>query len=802
MWTHYFKLAIRSIWKNKLFSGINLFGLSVGIACFLLMAAYAWKEYSVNKYLRNADQQYIIQSKWKKPGMGLDFTTIGQLPVALKENYPQLVANYYRFDGVTSTVSKGNTMFREGLQIGDSTLLTMYGFDLKYGDPRTALERPFSLVMTTEKAQKYFNREDVIGETLTIENFSGARSNFTITGILEKNSQNSITTFDKNNDSHFFIPKNTLDFFGRSIDAWTNIYTLAYVELQEGVDPKELEKPMQQLIAEHTQSYISENLEAYLLPLTDYYLDSNGGLIRKMLLTLAGITLFILLMAVINFVNLVVSQANLRMKEIGVRKVLGSLRRELMLQFYVECFLLVSIATIIGLGIYHISSPFASSFLANAIPAIFEFNWTVFPLLLVFVFSISLLAGTYPALILSSFRTLNALKGQLTKVKDSVLLRKSLLSFQFGLAMIVLISATIIAQQIDYFFSKDLGYDKEYIVYASLPRDWSTEGVQRMQQIREQLGTVAAIEDLSLSYSVPNGNNAGQPAIYHLGADSTTAITTESIIVDRFYAKTYNLELHAGKFFEPFQSDAPDNSIVINEASAKALGWQNASEAIGQQVKIVNNPNPLQIKGIVGDYHYGSLRETIKPAIFMNVELANFYRYFSIKLKPGNVQQALAEVQQKWASLLPNTPFDYEFIDETLAGLYASELRLQKAASTATVLAIIIALLGIFGLLTISLQQRTKEIGIRKVIGAGPQNIIHLFLKDFFPLVLIAGLIAWPVSWYLMQEWLKNYQYPILLTVWPFLLSLLFLVGIATLLIILQCLRASAMNPVEAIRQE
>ena len=802
MWTHYFKLAIRSIWKNKLFSGINIFGLSVGIACFLLMAAYAWKEFKVNKELRNADRQYIIHSKWKQPGMGLDFTTIGQLPVALKENYPQLVANYYRFDGITSIVSKGSNMFREGLQIGDSTLLTMYGFDLKYGDPATALEQPFSLVLTTEKAQKYFDREDVIGETLIIENFSGERNNFTITGVLEKNSLNSITTFDKNNDSHFFIPTNTLDFFGRSIDAWTNIYTLGFVELQEGVSPQDLEEPMQQLIAENTQPYISENLGPHLLPLSDYYLNSNNGIIRKMLSTLAGITLFILLMAIINFVNIVVSQANLRMKEIGVRKVLGSLRRELMLQFYVESFFLVSIATTLGLGIYHFANPFISTFLANTIPPISAFGWGVFPILLTFVLFISFLAGTYPALILSSFQSMKALKGQLAKVKDRVLLRKSLLSIQFGIAAVVLICATIIAKQVDYFFAKDLGYDKAYIVYASLPRDWSPEGVQRMQQIREQLGAVASIKDISLSYSVPNGNNAGQPSIYRVGADSTTAISTESIIVDRHYAATYDLKLQAGKFFDPFIADTPDYSVVLNEAAAKTLGWENPKEAIGQQVRIVNNPNPLQIKGIVEDYHYGSLRETIKPAVFMNVELTNFYRYFSIKLKPGNMQQALNEVQQKWATLLPNAPFDYEFMDEALASLYASELRLQKAANTATILAMIIALLGIFGLLTISLQQRTKEIGIRKVIGAGAQNIIYLFLKDFFPLVLIAGLIAWPVSWYLMQEWLKNYQYPVLLTIWPFVLSLLFLAGGAMLLIILQCLRASAMNPIEAIRQE
>jgi len=270
MLLHYIKLAFRTIWKNKLFSTINVFGLAVGIACFLLVGGYVWQEWQVNKNLRNLDNQYILQSKWKQPNMGIESTTIGYLPRALKDHYSHLVANYYRFDGITSNVANGNEVFRETLQIGDSTMLSMYGFSLKYGDEKTALHEPFSLVLTAEKAQKYFGEEEVVGESLSIENFSGERQNFKITGVLEKNAQNSITSFSANNDNHFFIPTNTLQFFRRSIDNWQNIYVLGCVELQEGVQAEQLMEPMKQLIQDHARSHIAENLEPYLVPLKSY----------------------------------------------------------------------------------------------------------------------------------------------------------------------------------------------------------------------------------------------------------------------------------------------------------------------------------------------------------------------------------------------------------------------------------------------------------------------------------------------------------------------------------------------------
>ncbi|MEM0994028.1 MAG: ABC transporter permease [Bacteroidota bacterium] len=800
MRSYYIKLAFRAILKNRLFSIINVLGLAVGIACFLLVGGYVWQEWRVNKDLRNLDRQYIIQSQWKKPNMGIEYTTIGYLPRALQEHHGHLVENYYRFDAITSNVANGDKIFREGLQIGDSTLLNMYGFSLKYGDEKTALNEPYSLVLTTEKAKQYFGQEAVVGAVLSIENFSGERRNFKVTGVLEKSRQNSITTFSSNNDNHFFIPSNTLAFFGRSIDTWQNIYTLAYLELKEGVDADDLNSPMSQLVAANTPAHIAENLVPYLVPLKDYYLNVGGGAVRKMMTTLSIIAVFILIMAIINFVNIAISKADVRRKEIGVRKVLGSRRVSLMTQFYVEAFLLVSFAALFALGLYVLARPIASGFLSNDIPSLLDFPWYFSLWLLALILLIALLAGTYPALIISGFRPIQALKGQSAKITDKVILRKGLLVFQFAVATVVLVGAIIISQQVNHFFSKDLGYNKDFIIAAPVARDWTPAGVQKIESIRKQFTQLPAVQAVSLSYTIPNGNTAGQQALYKAGSDSTNVIAAESIMVDANYAATYELTLASGDFYAPNYNPTA-HELIINEAASKALGWENPEDALQKRLRLVGNSSPFTIKGVLKDFHYSSLHQAIKPAVFPNVSSTNLYRFFSFKLESSRLNQALTDVQQTWMTLMPNTPFDYQFQDEALASLYLREIRLQKAAYAATVLAAIIALLGIFGLLTLNIQKRTREIGIRKVIGANAVHIIVLFLKDFLPILGYASVLAFPLAWYFAKDWLADYTYRIAITGLPFIGTLLIL-GIATVLLIgIQCFKASRINPVDAIRQ-
>jgi ABC-type antimicrobial peptide transport system permease subunit len=802
MFKNYFKTAWRNIIKSRFYSAVNIIGLSTGIAFTLLIGSYVWSELQVNKNLKNADRQYIIQSKWKDTNQGIDLTTLGPLAKALKENYPNLIANYYRWDGVSSNVSKGNKSFREGLQICDSTMFNMYGFTLLYGDPKTAFDGPFSLVITSEKAKKYFGKTDVVGQTLTIENFSGSKHDFLITGVLKKPTKNSVTYITDDNDNQFYIPSNNLAYFGRNMD-WPNQYIVGYIELQKGVSPKDLKKPMEHLIKENAPQQIASGLTPYLVPLKDYYLNRNNGLIKKMLYALSAIALFILLMAIINFINMSVSRSGSRMREIGIRKVLGGLKKQLIFQFLIESIILVFFATLFSFIIYILTENLFSDILMTRLPSLtdFPFYYLVFPFLLILL--IGFIAGIYPAFVLSSLKSVDSLKGKLSSVKENIFLRKSLVAFQFAIATIAFIGAIIISKQINLFFSKDLGYNKDYIITAQLPRDWTPEGVRKMEALRNQFAEMPQVKNVTLSWEVPDGNSAGSRSVYKVGTDSTTAISTQVLITDEYYASTFKIPMKAGIFFSRPGAFTDSFTLVINETQAKALGWNDPQEAIGKQVKFQQGGGRIfTIAGVTKDFHFESMQNAIQPVTFLHVSLANIFRNFSFKIKPGDIGNSIAALQKKWATLMPGAPFEYTFMDDTLAKLYKSEIQLKKASYAATVLALIIVLLGVVGLISLSIQKRTKEIGIRKVLGSSVTGIMSLFIKEFLLVVLIAGVIACPLAYIIMNKWLQGYAYRIYISAQPFLVSILILGFITTLLICIQTVKAALANPVESLRSE
>jgi ABC-type antimicrobial peptide transport system permease subunit len=797
----YLKIAWRNILKKPFYSTVNIIGLSAGIAFTMLIAAYIWSELQVNKQLKNADRQYIIQSKWKDPNQGLELTTVGPLAMELKRNYPNLVANYYRWDGIGSNVSKGDRSFREGLQIGDSTLLDMYGFKLLHGDARTALKDPFTLVITADRAKKYFGKSDVLGETLTIENFSGSKHDFKITGVLTDISKNSVTYVNDDNDNQFYVSTENLNFFSRGMP-WQNPSIVSYVELKKGVTPADLDKPIAHLMKQNAPDFISANMMPYLVPLEKYYLSANNNLSKKMLYALSAIAFFILLMAVINFINLSVSRSTTRMREIGIRKVLGGMKKQLIVQFLVESILLVLLATLVAVFLYLLTRDLFSTILSRPIPSLLEFPayFVLFPLLLAGI--VGIIAGVYPAFVLSSLKSVESLKGKLVSVKRNVFMRKSLVAFQFGTATIVFTGAIVISQQVNLFFSRDLGFNKDYIVSALLPRNWSPEGVRNMQGIRNQFAVMPEVVNTTLSYEVPDGGSGGSTTIYRLGSDSSHAIAGSFLQTDENYASTYNIPMAAGVFFSAPGAFTDSSGIVINETQSKVLGWKSAAHAIGGQVKFVGFNFVFKIVGVTKDFHFGSMQNKIQPLVFAHVGLTNTFRVLSFKLKPGDIAGSLNALQKKWAMLMPGTPFEYKFMDDTLKRLYKSEIQLKQASYTATVLSIIIVLLGVLGLVALSVQKRTKEIGIRKVLGASLSSITTLFMKEFLSAILIAGIIACPVAWLLMNGWLNDYAYRVALSPTPFIVSVIGLGFITALLITLQTIKAGTDNPVKSLRTE
>jgi ABC-type antimicrobial peptide transport system permease subunit len=795
---NYFIIAWRNIWKHKFFSLINIFGLSVGIAFTLLIAGYVWHETNINADLKNADNQYIIQSKWKDPNMGYVLTALAPMPKTLKDEYPNLVANFYHWDGVTSTVSKGDKHFRESLQVGDSTFLNMYGFKLMHGNANTALNDPFSAVITEDRAIKYFGKTDVIGQTVSIENFMGTKHDFIITGVLEKLSKNSVTNVIDQSNSTFFLPAAAAKFLGRSLDGWNNTVVVGLLELRKGVKPEGLAGPMKSLIKRNAPPQIANNLTPYLVSLKSYYLNEQ---LKKMIYTLCVISLFILLMAIINFVNICISRSSQRMKEMGIRKVLGGLRKQLIWQFLTESVLMVLLSTCIALGLYALARPFFSDLLNSDITGLLSFPIYFYFLPFLLTLVIGLLAGLYPALVLSSLKSVDSLKGKLNRVKSNALFRKGLIAFQFATAAVVLISAIIISKQINLFFGKGLGYDKDYVVYAQVPRDWSRPGVQKMEDICYRLAQLPQIKTVSLSWEIPDGGNSGNLQAYKMSDNPSQAFSSQLLLTDNQYAAVYGIPLKAGEFFKPRYMQADSDKVVINETQSKVLGFASPKDAIGQQFKSVNMP-PLTICGVVGDFVFGGMTGRILPITFMNVNRMPLYRYFSIKIKPGNLEESLAAVQQKWAEVMPGAPFEYNFMDDALAKMYKTEIQLKKAAYLATGLAIIIVLLGVLGLISLSIQKRTKEIGIRKVLGSSVNNVILLFMKDFLGTVVIAGLVACPLAYVLMQHWLNDYAYKISLTPVPFIIAVILLTIVTAILISVQTIKAALANPVESLRSE
>jgi putative ABC transport system permease protein len=795
---NYYRTAVRQIARSRFHSLLTVIGLSIGIAFFLLIGAFAWSEWRVNRDLRNADRQYFLESVWRDPSMGANITTLGQLGPALKSNYPSLVANYFRWDGIDCAIFVGDRVFREPVGISDSTMFDMYGFKMLRGDQHTALNDPFTIVITANKAQKYFGSTDVVGRDLIVANNAGIKHPFRITGVMEEIPRNSVTDLIPSALSRVFIPTVSQPFFGRNM-VWQNIYIPSYIELQPGVKPEQLAAPIKHLIQTNTPQY-APDLQVIPRPLTEYYLSGA----RKMVTTLFYIAAFILLMAVINFVNLSIGRSSTRMREIGVRKVLGGLRHQLIGQFLAESVLMTILATGLALIIYSACIHLFSGMLGKDLPPITALPAAIWIFLPLFAVMLGAMAGLYPAFVLSSMPSVDSLKGRLASVRDHTLLRKSLVGFQFGIAIVALVGAVIVSQQVSLFFGNQLGYDKEYVLSARVPRDWSLKGVEHMEDVRSVFAAMPGVAEATVSYEVPNGNNSGSDGMFKEGGDSTHAVVVQKFVADEHYASVYQIPMAAGAFFNSVRAFNNDDSLrmVINETAARALGWKQPSQAVGQRFRLVGGPQSFSIAGVVKDFHFGGMGAPITPAIFTHVGLANIYRYLSFKLKRGNIPAALADLQKQWTRLLPGAPFEFQFMDETLATVYNSELRLQKAANVTTALSLVIVIIGVIGLLSLSIQRRTKEIAIRKVIGAGVPGIIRLFFREYLPTLLVAGLVASPLAWWLLQKWLDNYASRITITAVPFALAVGSLAVLMSLLIIGQTAKAALANPVKSLKSE
>lgn len=804
MWANYIKVAWRNLTKRKFHSIVMLIGLSVGLAFGMIIWSFVHAELQVNKGLRNVDRQYILTSQWAKPNMGVEFATLGPLATSLKENYPDLVENAYSYDAISAIISNEEKVYNESVQLGDAGMLEMYGFQLLFGDPSTALVDPNTMVIPSQVALKYFGRVDVVNEILNVESFSGQRQAFRITGVLDDFPYNSVTHLVYP-DVAILMSKENLKFFNRydGVMSWTNPYVASYVELKEGIDPEYLKQPIQQLVTTHSSPEIAEHLTVHPKSLETFYLEDKGGNVKNTIQSLLLIGLFILIIAVVNYVNISIGNASERMREMGIRKSLGGLRSQIAGQLLVEAMILTGIAYGISLVSYEYVHVYFEELLGKPLLSISE--WSTVFLLSTFSFAliVGVLAGWYPSWILSSQSTVDALKGNRHNVTSNVRFRRVLMAGQFAISLFVICATFIVSDQIKFLFNKDLGYDKDQIVHVRTPRDWSPQGVQEMITLRNELERLPEIKSASLAFEIPDGQAGFNSSIYLQGQDSTQAIYAPVLQTDENFLETYDIPISQGRFFRTSSGDGADiTGVVINEAAAEALGFQNTAEAVNAVVNISDLNSPRTVIGVVKDFHFKSMHEEIKPVIMANVGSTYLYRFLAFKVSDANVSEALATIEDKWKELMPNAPFVYEFLDITLQHLYQAEKRMQKAAQIASILSLIIVIIGVMGLVSISISRKAKEVGIRKVLGASILDVNWIFIKEFLIITLIAFAMISPMLIYFSSQWLQQFAYRVEINYWYILIfGMIFCLIIASV-VTAQIYREVRVNPSESLRTE
>lgn len=807
MLRNYLTIAIRHLAKHRLFSFITIFCLAIGITFSLIIGMYIFHQEDINTPLRDVNNLYIIKSNWKVKDQGLAFTTVGPLAKAAKEEYPALVRNYYRYNPVATAVTvrdgKGDDHFKAEIAIGDTTLVSMYGFPVLYGNKDNAFPNLNSAVITETIAQKWFGRKDVLNRTFSMQTTTnGVDQDYTISAVLRDIPYNSVTGLIGTN-YNIFVPSIGSRMYqsGDPMQDWAGTYDIATIELQPGIAPNALDRPFRQLLAKYTADIIKKNLTVTLAPVRDYHLKDNNNAIEKMIITLSWIAAFILLMAMINFVNITIGTSSYRLKEIGLRKVLGGVKSQLIAQFITEAWLLSCVSAIISIGLYELLRPLFNGILNTTLEPFWQFNAAKIIFIAGLTVVAGFLAGIYPAFVLSSTTLTRSIKGKTDSPNGGAALRKTLLIIQFTLAITVFICSLNVTRQISYIFNKDLGYNKEQLlVIDAYPKQWDSVGVRKMQDISSEIRRLPAVKDATLSFEVPDRKSMSMTDFLPIQRPAGPALNIPVIVADENYASTYGLQVREGSFFTKGGAHIP-GQIVLNESAARALGLPPGA-ATGKRIRIPSANTWVTVAGVIKDYHYASLQQQIEPLVFLHIDDNLTYRYLTLKLNTPDIAKAVDDIRTKWKALSPTAPFVFSFMDDRFQSMYKSELQLKSTAGLATALNLVIVFLGIFGVVAFTLARRDKEMAVRKVLGADIRSIILLFTQGYVWPVLIANGIAWPLAYLLTDRWLANYAYRISQDIAPYLLVCLIIAIMTFVLIAAQCFKTATSNPVNSLKAE
>ncbi len=805
MFKNYIKTALRNIRRNKLYSLLNIVGLSIGIACCLMILLYVQDELSYDRFHAKANRIYRVSTIIDLKDRHMNFASTAHVQGPMfKEEFPE-IENYVRFNyyGSRRVIQYKDRSFTEEKFIWvDNSIFEVFSFKLLKGNPEDALVEPNTVVITEEMAEKYFGKEDPIGKNLRVHN----ETLYMVTGVMENIPMNALFRPD------FFASFSTLDLKptgNAAEDLMSQIDYLTFILLREGTDYKQLEGKFEGFVQRH----LGPLLEAFdgkaryeLDPLTRIYLHSNrqGELERTGDITyvylFSGIGMFILLLACLNFMNLSTARSANRAKEVGLRKVVGAQRRQLIRQFIGESMILTFVAIFLALLLVAFSLPLFNSISGKVLTmAYFTKIQFIGGLIGLFVF-VSLIGGSYPAFFLSAFRPVEVLQGRLKKGTKSPFLRISLVSLQFTVSIVLIIGTLIVDKQLDFMRNRKLGYDKDHVIALRIRNE---ETQKKYETIKNELLKHPNILSVTASSSLPLGRNSFS-AHHAVGKPENELTMLHSQIVDEDFIDTYNIKIVKGRnFSKDFPTDRQE-AVLINEAAVQKLGWHD--NPLGQQIEVflsLDKRKRYRVIGVVQNYHFESLHKEIDPLILYNSNPhgGNYYR-ISMRISPERIQETVAFVKSKWNEFDSQYPLEYVFLDEEYGRLYRDEERLGQLFGYFTVLAILIGCLGLFGLSAFSAEQRTKEIGIRKVLGASIPGVILLLVKEFTKWVAVAVLIAWPVGYTIMNTWLQNFAYRIHLEFSTFLLAAMIALLISIITVIYQASKAALANPIDSLRYE
>jgi putative ABC transport system permease protein len=804
---NYLKTAIRNLVRYMGFTLINIASLAIGLTGCLIIGLFVWDELQYDRFLKDGENIYRAYTK-RSDNNGSNEATANVSPMFatyIKQQYPEVenATRLLMWNGKTLMESGNIKSYEDKGLIADSTFFKMFPLTFLKGDRNTALEGPTSLVITEDLANKYFGNTDPIGKVIKID-----KTDAFVKGVLARIPEHFHLDFK------YIIPMSGAGLPAKRMENWGWQQFFTYIKVKPGTNINQLQDKFQAAVKKEADSESEKDrftYKPYLQALKNIHLQSadfiydNAKRGNEMYVKgLVLIALFVLAIACFNFVNLATARSFRRAKEIGVRKVIGANRSQLLLQFTGETILLSIFSIIIAAIATIIILPALNNFTGKNITFNPITHPIIIPLLLVTGFIVGILAGIYPALVLSGFQPIKVLKGiKLTGDSNAhAWLRQGLVVIQFALSALLIISTIIVFRQINYLHDKDLGFNKDQILFFPVRNDLA----KNLKAFKDELKRSPNITSVTAGYGLPGDQLAGD-GVTIPGKDGEKTHPATLFIVDADYIKTLGLTIVAGRDFSKDMPTDTSNAFIINETGVKELGMGTPEKALGQRINwdkwIPDSLNPVkkgQVIGVVKDFHYKSLHEKVSTSVLQIYPPV--LEKVAVKVKAADVKNTIAYINKTWNKFSPDYPLDYKFMDENFDEMYKSEDKLKTLLSIFTATAILVGCMGLFGLAAFSAEQRTKEIGIRKVLGATVLDIVSMLSKNFLQPVLIASLIAFPVAWWAMNNWLQNFPYRVSISWWVFALAAIVALIIALITVSFQSIKAAVSNPVKSLRTE